>query len=173
MNEIELLTKQTSEAYEWVNTLVDPVEEEKWNIIPPEMATNLTWQVGHLLLSYYFHSIVVIRGHQMDVIKQMPIRDYSSYFNTGHPKDAIGKFPHSNLVSQFRKMQEKSLDIINSLALDELYDPLEPTEFPHPIAKNKLEALDWNVKHTMWHCGQIAIVKRIVDKRHDFGLPRN
>ncbi len=47
---------------------------------------------------------------------------------------------------------------------------LEPTPVAHPVAKTKFEAIDWNIKHTMYHCGQIGILRRIVDKRYDFGL---
>ncbi|WP_216824389.1 hypothetical protein [Emticicia sp. TH156] len=37
-------------------------------------------------------------------------------------------------------------------------------------SKTKFEALDWNIKHTLWHCRQIGLLKRVVDKRYDFGL---
>ncbi|MCE7059373.1 hypothetical protein [Dyadobacter sp. CY343] len=30
--------------------------------------------------------------------------------------------------------------------------------------------IDWNIKHTVYHCGQIGILSRIVEKRFDFGL---
>jgi hypothetical protein len=56
------------------------------------------------------------------------------------------------------------------LTESDLESELEKTDTPHPIAKNKYEALDWNIKHTMWHCGQLGILKRIIDKRFDFGL---
>ena len=34
------------------------------------------------------------------------------------------------------------------------------------------EALEWNINHTMYHCGQIGVLKRVVDARYDFGLQR-
>jgi hypothetical protein len=69
-------------------------------------------------------------------------------------------------------MQGRSLEIIKELAPENLHAALEPTRIPHPIAKTKFESLDWNIKHTMYHCGQIGILKRVVDKRYDFGFRR-
>jgi len=47
------------------------------------------------------------------------------------------------------------------------------TETKHPIAKNNFEALDGNIKHTLWHCGQLGILKRVLNERFDFGLTRS
>jgi hypothetical protein len=62
------------------------------------------------------------------------------------------------------------MDILSTLSNSELNSPLEATATSHPIAATKFEAIDWNIKHTMYHCGQIGILRRIVDKRYDFGL---
>ncbi|WP_248480271.1 hypothetical protein [Spirosoma liriopis] len=67
-------------------------------------------------------------------------------------------------------MQQKSLAILASLQDWELDQPLELTPTAHPIATTKREAIDWNIKHTMYHCGQLGLIKRVVDQRHDFGL---
>ena len=69
-------------------------------------------------------------------------------------------------------MQKRSIEVVDSLRLDDLQSPLHPTEIPHPIARNKFEAFDWNIKHTMWHCGQLGILLRIGGERFDFGLRR-
>lgn len=98
------------------------------------------------------------------------MKEYDEYFTTSSPELTIGKVDSKTLFEQLDYIQKSSLSIIDNLKSEELYHPLEPSPIPHPIAKNKLEALDWNVKHTMYHCGQIGILKRIVTKRHDFGL---
>lgn len=61
---------------------------------------------------------------------------------------------------------------LSKLTLKVIENKLEPTHVIHPIAKIKREAIDWNIQHTMYHRGQIGILKRIVDERHDFGLRR-
>lgn len=38
------------------------------------------------------------------------------------------------------------------------------------LKRNDFLAVSWNMEHTMWHCGQLALLKRIFGKRYDFGL---
>ncbi|WP_439557278.1 hypothetical protein [Dyadobacter sp.] len=61
-------------------------------------------------------------------------------------------------------------ETVPEVVVAELNNPLEPTPTPHPIATTKFEAIDWNIKHTMYHCGQIGMISRVVEKRYDFGL---
>ncbi|GAB4025546.1 DinB family protein [Spirosoma gilvum] len=170
MTESEILLNQTENAYQWINKLVETVPLETWNIIPPTVESSIDWQLGHLLISHYFHSIMVIRGHQLDILQQLPIREYSELFTTSAPSLSVGKVDSAKLVEDLKYMQQKSLAILTTLQAWELDNPLEPTPTPHPIATTKREAIDWNTKHTMYHCGQIGLIKRVVDKRHDFGL---
>ena len=170
MNQIELLVKQTEGAYEWVNKLIYSIPEEQWDTIPEVIESSVTWQVGHLIVSYYYHTIMVIVGHQMDVLQQMPMKEYSQLFHNTSSHQCVGKTKPEDLKKHLKLMEQKSISIIQSLSLDELEKPLVPTPMPHPIAKTKFEAIDWNIKHTMWHCGQLGILKRIVHERYDFGL---
>nr|WP_295929505.1 DinB family protein [uncultured Dyadobacter sp.] len=170
MTELELLIHQNANAYEWTNKLVETIPFEKWEIIPDTIETSIAWQVGHLIVSHYFHSIMVIRGHQMDILRQMPIKEYSDLFTISFAEQSVGKFNPPQLLADLKTIQQKSLEILATLNIVELQSALEPTPTPHPIAKTKFEAIDWNVKHTMYHCGQIGILRRIVDKRYDFGL---
>lgn len=171
MNQVETLTKQTENAYEWVNKLIDPIPYNKWDITPNIIESNVSWQVGHLIISFYYHSIMTIVGHQPDVLEKIPLKEYSQLYKYNSlPKNAVEKSSPETLQKHIVFLQEKSIDIIKSLSQNDLESKLEPTQVPHPIAKNKFEALDWNIKHTMWHCGQLGILKRVVNERFDFGL---
>jgi len=72
MNEVELLVRQTENAYEWTNKLIESVPFSKWHDIPDVINTNITWQVGHLIVSHYFHTVMVIVGHQKDLLEKIP-----------------------------------------------------------------------------------------------------
>ncbi|MCF0074356.1 DinB family protein [Dyadobacter sp. CY261] len=170
MTNLELLIHQNANAYDWTNKLVETIPFYKWEIIPGTVASSISWQVGHLIISHYFHSIMVIRGHQMDILRQLPVKDYSDLFTVAPADQSTGKFTAEKLFADLKTMQQKSLDILATVTEEELQNPLEPTPTPHPIAKTKFEAIDWNMKHTMYHCGQIGILRRIVDRRFDFGL---
>ncbi|WP_220628142.1 DinB family protein [Confluentibacter sediminis] len=165
--------KQTGDSYHWTNELLRTIPFEKWDVCPDVVKSTLNWQVGHLIVSHYFHSVMVIKGHQVDILRQIPLKEYDAYFTEGNPEMTIGKLDSRTLFEQLHFMQKSSLEIIKNLIDEDLSKPLKPSAIPHPIAKNKLESLDWNIKHTMYHCGQIGILKRIVDKRHDFGLKSN
>ena len=172
MNEVELLTRQTENTYEWTNKLIESIPFSKWDETPDVINTNVTWQVGHLIMSHYFHTVMVIVGHQRDLLEKIPMRQYDEIFTNGQPSGVSGNVNHAALLDQLKLMQTRSLGIIRSVAPENLDSILEPTRIPHPIAKTKFESLDWNIKHTMYHCGQIGILKRVVDVRYDFGLRR-
>ncbi|MEJ1240487.1 DinB family protein [Chryseolinea sp. T2] len=170
MTAIQILTTQTEGAYQWTFRMLDNVATDKWDIMPPTIDSTLSWQVGHLLVSHYFHSIWVIRGHQMDILQSIPLKVYGELYTDAPPVGSIGKSTPEQLLNHLRIMQDKSLAIISQLTDADLESPLEPTPLKHPVAKTKFEAIDWNIKHTMYHCGQIGIIRRVVDQRFDFGL---
>ncbi|RYU95278.1 DinB family protein [Emticicia agri] len=170
MNQIELLVKQTRGAYDWANKLIYTIPDEQWDIIPEVVESSITWQIGHLVISYYYHTIMVTVGHQMDILQQIPMKDYSQLFHNTSAHVSTGKTKPDDLKQHLELIAQKSVSIIQSLTPDELEKPLVPTPMPHPIARTRFEAIDWNIKHTMWHCGQLGILKRIVHERYDFGL---
>ncbi|PRD57065.1 DinB family protein [Sphingobacterium gobiense] len=170
MNQIEILVKQTKDAYEWTNKVISSIPQDKWDNIPKIIESNVSWQVGHLIMSFYYHSIMVIKGHQMDILQKIPMKEYDVYFTDASPNKALGKTDPVDLQNNLMFVQARSMEIIASLSEKDLRSELEGTLVPHPIATNKFEALDWNIKHTMWHCGQLGILKRIVHERYNFGL---
>jgi len=171
MNEIEILTLQTENAYNWMKKITETIPKDKWNETPEILESNTSWHIGHQLISLYFHSILVIKGHQKDILEKVPLAEYSDLFTFKiSPKETIGKKNPEELLTDLNIVEKKSIEIIKSLSPEELKSKLEPARVEHPVAKNKFEALDWNIKHTMWHCGQLAILKRVVNQRFDFGL---
>jgi len=171
MNEIQILTIQTQKAYEWMRKLTDSIPHKLWEETPEGLETNVSWQIGHQLISLYFHSVLVIRGHQKDVAEKIPLAEYSTLFTFKMPpRETIGKKKPNELLTDLDFVEKKSIEVIKSLSPIELEDTLEPSRMEHPVAKNKFEALDWNIKHTMWHCGQLAILKRLISEHYDFGL---
>jgi len=170
MNQIETLVKQTKDAYDWANKLISSIPHDKWDNIPEIIESNVSWQVGHLIMSHYYHSIMVIAGHHMDILHKVPIKEYNQFFTDSPPYKSLGKANPADLQRYLTLVQTKSVEIIMSLTEKDLESELHHTEVPHPIAITKFEALDWNIKHTMWHCGQLGVLKRIVHERYNFGL---
>lgn len=172
MNSVEILARQTEDAYAWAHKLIDGIPQAKWEDIPEVIESSVSWQMGHLLVSYYYHTVMSIVGHQMSILSQVPIKEYSDRYSDASPRLSSGTSDLQTLRNHLTFVGEQSLQIIRALPLEELEQPLNPASLPHPIANTKFEALDWSVKHTMWHCGQLGILKRILDKRYDFGLEK-
>ena len=89
------------------------------------------------------------------------MREYDRLFTSSSPKEAFGKTIPEALRNNLTIMQKRSIEVIDSLRVEDLDCALHSTEVQHPMAKMKLEAMDWNIKHTMWHCGQWGILVRI------------
>lgn len=153
-----------------MNKLLDTISYTQWDITPGVIQSNITWQAGHLVVSFYYHSIMVIAGHQMEILQKMPMKGYGALFTNASPAAAVGKTDPEVLHNHLRYLQQQSLEMIGSLSPGDLNSDLVPTPMTHPIAKKKGEALTWNIHHTLWHCGQIALLKRVIDSRFDFGL---
>jgi hypothetical protein len=169
MNEITILARQTSNTYNWVNRLLAAIPFEQWEETPDVINSNITWQAGHLVVSFYFHTIMVVKGHQMDVLQQMPMKEYSDWFTRSGAADARGKVASEKLLADVALMQVKSLAVMASLNDAALDNPLVPI-LPHPVARTIREALEWNVQHTMWHCGQIGTISRALGRPYTIVL---
>lgn len=168
-HQIEMLSRQTQNVYDWTNKLLNTIPFHLWDITPEILSSNIIWQAGHLVISFYYHSIIVIKGHQMDLLQKIPMKDYATLFDKADPLSSVGKMDPKIIYDHLLIVQQRSIDVIRSLSLEDLQNDLEPSQLVHPVAKTKLEALEWNLNHTMWHCGQIGMIKRIIDTRYDFG----
>lgn len=173
MTEIEVLIKQTESAYDWTNKLMASVPIQKWEIMASGVESNINWQVGHQTVSIYYHTIMTTVGHIPELIEELNLRQYTKLCGYDTLAKDMGELGDSeSLQEDLKQMQHKSLSVISSLKETDLWKPVEPTKVPHPVAITKFEAIDWNVKHTMWHCGQMATIKRMIDQSYDYGLQK-
>ena len=168
---IKLLTTQTTAAQEWTNKLVTGISPDKWFILPEIIETNLAWQMGHLTLSQYYYTVVLITGPQQEFAEKILIKKYSGLFAKGtRMKELMTEIAVEDLLKNWQLMQEKTIEILSSLDDDHLVNEIYQTPRHHPFVKTKQDSLSWNIKHTMWHCGQIGMLRRVIDKSFDFGM---
>lgn len=171
MDAITILTTQTQNAYDWFNKLVFSVPKEQWKDSPNVMETNIAWQVGHQIISHYYHIMMATTGHQKEILEQIPIKQYADWYTfNSTASQTDNKETIESLEKNLLLMQQKSIEVIKELSPNLLEQELEPLEPAHPVAKTKFEAIDWNIKHTLWHCGQIAMLKRVINEPYSFGL---
>jgi hypothetical protein len=160
---INFIREQNRLTREQTIKILSETPHEIWYETPDVFQSNIAWQVGHLIVSQYYHAIAVITGPNLALFDDVPLKDYFpiySMFTTSVIND-LKPSPDKLLMELdlVDKYADKQLDTLSDRDLDK---PLEPTRFPHPIAKTKYEALTWNFKHEMWHLGQISTLKRIL-----------
>src|SRR5689334_15162805 len=105
MSTSAILLKQTEDAYQWTRRLIDDVPFDKWEVLPVGIGSTLTWQVGHLVVSIYYHSIWVVAGHQMDVLQQLPMKQYGGLFTQESPEKSVGQVKPAELRQHLGVMQ--------------------------------------------------------------------
>ncbi|QCX00718.1 DinB family protein [Aggregatimonas sangjinii] len=169
-----LLLKQTKDAHIWTNKLIDSVPIENWDDTPNTLASNISWQIGHLIISEYYHSILVVSGFDEEITQKIDLKTHNQrYGYESVPAKQVGHNDGAVLREQLHFMQHKVIQNVSALTLKDLESKVEqPIKQKHPVAITKLDAVSWNIKHTMWHCGQIATIKRLIHGGFDFGLPR-
>ena len=170
MNRLSLLTDQTVNTYEWTNRILRSIPVELWDTIPSGIETTVSWQAGHLMMSYLYHTILCIQGPPMTLFTKIPAREYSVWYVKASQKLSVGKTSPLVLREHLSMVEEYSLATLRSLNDADLDLPLESTQMKHPIATTKFGAIDWNIKHTMYHCGQLGLLKRAIHERFNFGI---
>ena len=161
MTETELLKKQLKMAQGWTLNLVTELDDSFWKLTPPDVSTNINWQVGHIAVSLYHNALVCMGGSREALENLIPVKEYCDYYRAGaSPMEELPAKPDkTELIKALRliyRQVEVSLESLEEAELD------YPTEVPHSKAETKRDMLLWCVHHQMWHNGVIAMLKRIL-----------
>lgn len=175
MTAIDILSKQTKDAHAWTHKMIDSVPDPLWDVTPDVVESNIAWHVGHLVISEYYHAILVIKGFDEEITARIDLKAHNQLYGyNSDPRKQVGTSRPALLREQLRFMQKKVLATLEQLPIAKLETPVEqPIKQKHPVAITKFDALSWNIKHTMWHCGQMATIKRLVHESYDYGLTKS
>ncbi|MBI1836859.1 MAG: DinB family protein [Flavobacteriia bacterium] len=170
-NQIHLLKKQTIESHAWIEKFISQFPEDKFFDTPEFLDSNFAWQLGHLILSFNYYNVVLLVGPNEIVKETIDLKKYAEFFYKGNKKLEIkSHFQIQQLKSDWDFMCDLSIKTIGNLNEKELNKEIFKLPKEHPFVKTKEDSISWNIKHTMWHCGQIAQLKRIVDSSLDLGF---
>lgn len=163
MTALELILKQIKSATSWTHYLLDELDEMYFGTAPMEVSSTIYWQLGHIVVSNYFHAIACLHGPQPEIANHFPLKEYVDLYKKGsNPLEAM--------EAELKPTKEellKAMDVVmqlieqNSKELTE-EELEEDTELAHPVAKKKFQSLSFCAQHHMWHNGQISMIKRIV-----------
>ncbi|WP_152425079.1 DinB family protein [Nafulsella turpanensis] len=161
MEELDLIRQQFRRSQEWTLKLVEGLDEQYWKQTPPEVNSNINWQVGHITTSLYFQALVCIGGSREKVKNEVPVQEYISLYKRGTgAAERLGEKPGKAELLQamatiFQEV-ERALTEMEPGALN------EPVAVSHPLAKTKREVLSWCSHHQMWHNGIISLLRRLL-----------
>lgn len=149
---------------QWTDGLLADLSEKEGSYLDL-VGSSINWQVGHLIISRYYHSIqsILLAEHAIihSINQIFSTSDFHKYYFAGSdPAIDWADRPKLMELNAIRKEVEKlSFKTIDNLTEEILQ---ENTSIKNPVAKIKGEALSFAFKHQMWHNGQIAMMKRII-----------
>jgi hypothetical protein len=161
MTRTEIIIKEMKKSSSWTRYLLKSFDQEKELIIPEGLKTNVNWQIGHILLSRHYHSVVMVFGKQKALTEAIPFREYAAHYAMGSKAAENGtKQPSiALLMDGLREVDKVAVELISEMSESSLDEELLRE---HPVAKTKYDSLMWSGQHQMWHNGQLALIKNLL-----------
>lgn len=161
---LEFIKDQTQLTRNHTLRLLNDTPFNLWYETPKVIETNIAWLTGHLIVSQYYHSIAVITGPNLEIFKEVLLKEYFPIYSmmTKSTTNELSPEPQ-RLLNELKTIHKHAMFQLEKLNDEDLDKPLEPTKMQHPLAKTKYDALTWFFRHEMWHLGQISTLKRILD----------
>jgi hypothetical protein len=140
---------------------IDTVPPAQWFTIPPGGVSHVAWQVGHLARSEYRLCLERLRPRTVADESLIPdaylaafARDPLSEADTGFSAAeirAVFDRVHARVGDELRSYPDADLDL--------------PPLLPHPLFATRLAGLRYAPLHEMIHCGQIAMIRRMLGQK--------
>jgi len=167
----ELLKTQTIDTYHWVEKLIADIAHEKWFDTPEILESSFAWQLGHLTLSQYYYTVVLVKGPQKDFAESIHLKKYSEFFAKGQKKKELASnVSVQELLGNWQAMKALTIETLSNIQDIDLQNETFKMPKPHPFVVTIENSISWNIKHNMWHCGQMAMLKRVVDTPLNLGI---
>jgi DinB superfamily len=158
MSRLQQAIEQIVFARAYTIDLLDQTPTNEWFRQPSAGVTHIAWQVGHLAVAEYRLACWRLR----DVLPQdaaLIPENYPGLFgydSTPNP-DPTAYPVQSEIRAVFDRIHDNTLEELKALAEADLD---QVVVHPHPLARNKFQALLWCARHEMLHAGQIGLLRR-------------
>ena len=138
---------------------IETVPQSEWFTIPPGGVTHVAWQVGHLALTEYRLCLARLRPRTTEDEGLLPIDSYMKLFGAGStPGPASGSPPAAEIRAALDRVHARVLEELSAYPDDLDREPL----IPHDLFTTRIAALRYAPLHEMIHCGQIAVIRRML-----------
>ena len=152
LEQIDFTRRYTRERFESV-----PLSE--WFTIPPNGVSNIAWQVGHITMAEYRLCLERLRPRTSADAELIPDELLQQFRRDSVPRSA-SEYPSA---AEIRSV----CDRVHARVMEELpgYPDADldlPPLLPHPLFDTRIAGLRYAPLHEMIHCGQIALIRRML-----------
>jgi hypothetical protein len=163
MSRISEALDQLDFARKYTVSRVETVPHAEWFTIPMGGVSHLAWQVGHIAMAEYRLCLERLRPRTAadeslisdDFLKTfsretVPVADPTVYPSAIEIRSVFDRV-HGRILEELPTYPDADLDL--------------PIFKPHALFKTRYESLRYAPLHEMIHCGQIAMIRRMLGQK--------
>lgn len=159
---LDIARRQIEFARNYTLTLLEDVAPSDWFTQPPNVATHLAWQVGHLAMAEYGLGLFRLRGRQPEDTELMSSRFRKKFSRGSAPDPDPDNNPSPDEIrSVFDRVHQQVLTELPGHTEQDLQEKIDE---PYAVFDTKLGALYFCASHEMLHAGQIGLIRRLLGK---------
>lgn len=137
---------------------INTVPLAEWFTIPPGGVSHIAWQVGHTAMAEYRLCLERLRPRTPADESLIPDAFLKVFGRESLPEPVTG-FSAAEIHTIFDRVHAQILAELPSYPDADLDLPALK---PHPLFTTRLESLRYAPLHEMIHCGQIALIRRML-----------
>ncbi|MCS6865437.1 MAG: DinB family protein [Gemmataceae bacterium] len=137
---------------------LESVPLSAWFTIPPGGVSHIAWQVGHIAMAEYLLCLARLRPRSAADEALIPDSFLQQFGRQSDPAQVTGISAeqirdvyhrvHAQVMAELPHYPDADLDL--------------PVLRPHPLFTTRLASLRYAPLHEMLHCGQIALIRRML-----------
>jgi len=159
MSRLQEALEQIDFARRYTRERIDSIPLADWFTIPAGGVSHIAWQVGHIAIAEYRICLGRLRARTAADDELMP-EAFLKRFVPGSIPGSASEYPPAEAIRAV-------YDRVHARILEELpaYPDADldlPPLFPHALFTTRIAALHYAPLHEMIHCGQIALIRRML-----------
>jgi uncharacterized damage-inducible protein DinB len=131
---------------------------EQWFTVPLGALSTIAWQVGHIAMAEYRLCLERLRP-RCDADEALIADTFLETFGRGSNPITITGYSAEEIFEVFNRVHEQAITELSNYPDSEL--DLPPLK-PHPLFSTRIAGLRYAPLHEMIHCGQIALLRRML-----------
>jgi hypothetical protein len=140
---------------------VDTVPLADWFVVPLGGVSHVAWQVGHIAMAEYRLCLERLRPRTPEDESLIPDAFLKTFGRESQPHSVTGHTAEE-IRAVFDRVHTRVMEEVPSY-LDADLD-LAPLK-PHPLFVTRIAGLRYASLHEMIHCGQIAMIRRMLGQK--------